>query len=243
YSDAEALLPGLVILSLFIERTGAEELIVPRVSLRDGLLIAMSGGSGDDIQAELHKQIIASVVGLGRRYRFDESHASHVVEHALFLFDRLGETHGMGRRERLLLEAAAYLHDVGNFIRTSGHQRHSEYIVINSEIFGLQRDELTIVANLVRYHRKAGPSPSHANYMSLPREDRAVVLKLSALLRVADALDRGHTQRIKLVDLEMKEDHLVLHSDSSGDLSLERLSLAEKDDMFEDVFGLKVVLI
>ncbi|HRW23715.1 MAG TPA: HD domain-containing protein [Spirochaetia bacterium] len=243
YSDAEALLPGLVILSLFIERTGAEELIVPRVSLRDGLLIAMSGGSGDDIQAELHKQIIASVVGLGRRYRFDEGHASHVVEHALFLFDRLGETHGMGRRERLLLEAAAYLHDVGNFIRTSGHQRHSEYIVLNSEIFGLQRDELTIVANLVRYHRKAGPSPSHANYMSLPREDRAVVLKLAAMLRIADALDRGHTQRLRLVDLEMKEDHLVLQSDSSGDLSLERLSLAEKDDMFEDVFGLKVVLI
>jgi exopolyphosphatase/guanosine-5'-triphosphate,3'-diphosphate pyrophosphatase len=167
----------------------------------------------------------------------------HVAEHALFMFDHLRESHGMGRRERLLLEAAAYLHDVGNFIRTSGHQKHSEYIVLNSEIFGLQRDELTIVANLVRYHRKASPSPSHSNYMSLPREDRAVVLKLSAILRVADALDRGHTQRLKLVELGIKEDHLVLQTDSQGDLSLERLSLAEKGDMFEDVFGLKVVVI
>lgn len=242
YSEAEALIPGLVITALFLERTGADELIVPRVSLRDGLLISMSGGSGDEIQLELHKQVVASVIGLGRRYHFDEDHATHVVQHALFLFDRLKESHGMGRRERLLLEAAGYLHDVGNFIRTSGHHRHSEYIVLNSEIFGLQRDDLTIVANLVRYHRKAGPSSAHASYMSLPREDRAVVLKLSAMLRVADALDRGHTQRLKLVDLELKEDHLVLQTDCQGDLSLERLSLAEKSDMFEDVFGLKVVV-
>jgi exopolyphosphatase / guanosine-5'-triphosphate,3'-diphosphate pyrophosphatase len=149
----------------------------------------------------------------------------------------------MGGRERLLLVAASYLHDIGTFIRTSGHHRHGEYIVLNSEIFGLQRDELVLVANLVRYHRKAAPSPSHPNYMSMPREDRAVVLKLSAILRVADALDRGHTQRLKLIDLEMKEDHLILQTDCQGDLSLERLSLSEKADMFEDVFGLKVVLL
>ncbi|MBN2875712.1 MAG: Ppx/GppA family phosphatase [Spirochaetales bacterium] len=243
YAEAEALVPGLVILALFLARTGAEELIVPFVSLRDGILIGMSGGAGGEVEAELHKQVIASVLGLGRRYHFDEQHASGVVEHALFLFDRLRETHGMGTRERLLLEAAGYLHDIGNFVRTSGHQKHSEYIVLNSEIFGLQRDQLRIVANLVRYHRKAGPSQSHPNYMSLSREDRAAVLKLSAILRVADALDRGHTQRLKLVDLEMKEDHLVLQTDCQGDLSLERLSLGEKSDMFEDVFGLKVVIL
>lgn len=243
YSDAEALIPGLVITALFLERTGAEELIIPHVSIRDGMLISMSGGSGDGIEAELHKQIISSVVGLGKRCHFDEDHAVHVCSHALFLFDRLGNYHGMGRHERQLLEVAAYLHDIGNFIRTSGHQRHSEYIVLNSEIFGLHRDDLTIVANLVRYHRKSGPSSSHVNYVSLSRADRAIVLKLSAILRVADALDRGHTQRFKLVNTEMKEDHLVLHTDCQGDLSLERLSLAEKGDMFEDVFGLKVVVI
>lgn len=243
YAEAEALVPGLVITALFLERTRAEELIVPKVSIRDGLVISMTGQAGGFIEAELHKQVIASVIGLGRRYHFDEEHASIVLGHAMFLFDRLGESHGLGRRERLLLEAAAYLHDIGTFIRPSGHHRHSEYIVLNSDIFGLQRDELVIVANVVRYHRKAVPSPSHPNYTSLSREDRAVVLKLSAILRVADALDRGHTQRLKLLDLEQKEDHLILRTDCQGDLSLERLSLAEKADMFEDVFGLKVVLL
>jgi len=78
--------------------------------------------------------------------------------------------------------------------------------------------------------------------MSLPREDRIIVLKLSALLRVADALDRGHTQRVSIADLERKEDHLVIRVEECGELSLERLSLEEKGDMFEDVFGIKAVL-
>lgn len=243
YAEAEALVPGLIILSLILERTAAEELIVPFASLRDGLLIAETDTSGDEFRHEMHKQVLASVTGLGKRYHFDEDHASQVAEHSLFIFDAMLEHHGMGTRERQYLEVAAYLHDIGNFIRTSGHQKHSEYIVLNSEIFGLQRDGLRIVGNLVRYHRKAGPSPSHPNYMSLPREDRAAVLKLSAILRVADALDRGHTQRLHLTNLDIKEDHLILQTDCQGDLSLERLSLAEKADMFEDVFGLKVVLL
>jgi len=241
YAEAEALVPGLAITGLFLERTGAEELVVPSVSIREGLLIAIAGGKGGEIEEEIRGQVLASALNLGRRYRFDEDHARKVAESALFLFDRLTDAHGMGARERLLLEAAALLHDVGTFIRTSGHHRHSEYIVLNSEIFGLQRDDVTIIANIVRYHRKSGPLQSHPNYMSLPREDRVVVLKASALLRVADALDRDHTQRLKLSAVEVKEDHLVLRTDGQDDLSLERLSLSEKADMFEDVFGLKVV--
>jgi exopolyphosphatase/guanosine-5'-triphosphate,3'-diphosphate pyrophosphatase len=243
YDQAESLVPGLVIIGLFLERTKAEELIVPNVSMREGLLVAIAGGKGGEIEAEIHTQVIASTIGLGRRYHFDEEHASNVAAHGLFLFDKLAELHGMGRRERVLLEAAAWLHDIGTFIKADGHHHHSEYIVRNSEIFGLQHEDLTIVANIVRYHRKAGPSPSHINYMSLSREDRTIVLKLAALLRVADALDRGHTQRLALEGLEIKEDHLLLKTDCEGDLSMERLSLVEKGDIFEDVFGYKVVVI
>lgn len=243
YDQAESLVPGLVIIGLFLERTKAEELIVPNVSMREGLLVAIAGGKGGEIEAEIHTQIIASTIGLGRRYHFDEEHARNVAAHGLFLFDKLAELHGMGRRDRVLLEAAAWLHDIGTFIKADGHHHHSEYIVRNSEIFGLQREDLTIVANIVRYHRKAGPSPSHINYMSLSREDRTIVLKLAALLRVADALDRGHTQRLTLEGLEIKEDHLLLRTDCEGDLSMERLSLVEKGDIFEDVFGYKVVVI
>jgi exopolyphosphatase/guanosine-5'-triphosphate,3'-diphosphate pyrophosphatase len=94
----------------------------------------------------------------------------------------------------------------------------------------------------VRYHRKTAPKTTHLNYISLPREDRIVVMKLAALLRVAEALDRGHNQRIKIVSLDRREDRFILRAEGDADLSLERLSLAEKSDMFEDVFGLEPTL-
>jgi len=243
YDEAEAVVPGLIITSLFLERTSAEELIVPGVSIREGVLLALAGGKKEEIAKELHHQVMASTLMLGRRFHFDEKHALWVTNTALFMFDRLQETHGMNSRDRLLLEVAGMLHDVGTFIRPNSHHKHSEYIVKNSEIFGLQRDELTIIANIVRYHRKAGPIPAHINYVSLVHEDRVLVLKLCALLRVADALDKSHTQRLKLVDIHSKGENLVLQTDAEYDLSLERMSLRAKGDIFEDVFGQKVVIL
>jgi exopolyphosphatase/guanosine-5'-triphosphate,3'-diphosphate pyrophosphatase len=242
YSEAEIMTAGLVITAMFLERTGAEEIIVPHLSLRDGLLIAKTGGAGLDIETGMHKQIIASVIGLGRRYHFDESHANHVVQHSLFLFDHLGEMHGLDKKDRLLLEVAAYLHDIGSYINAEEHHKHSEYVIRNSEIFGLYSRQINLIANLVYYHRKTVPMESHRNYMSLSRGERVIVLKLSSLLRLADAIDRGHNQRFRLIDVAVKEDYLLLQSNSSGDLSLERLSIAGKGDLFEDVFGLKVVI-
>ncbi len=242
HNEAEGYAVGLLITKLFLERTAAEDLIVPFVSIRDGYLMRITQGPSASLENELHRQVVASTLALGRRFHFDEEHAQHVSFLALELFDRLADEHGLGKRERLLLEVAGLLHDVGTFIRTSGHHKHSEYIIANSEIFGLQRDDLTIIANCARYHRKASPSSAHPSFMSLSREDRILVLKLSALLRVADALDRGHTQRIKITEIERKEDHLVIRVEEGGELTLERLSLEEKGDMFEDVFGIKAVL-
>ena len=94
----------------------------------------------------------------------------------------------------------------------------------------------------MRYHRKAPPASTHVNFIALPREDRIVVMKLAAIIRVADALDRGHDQRLRDAVFERREERFVIRAPSAADLSLERLSLAEKGDMFEDVFGLEPVL-
>jgi len=94
----------------------------------------------------------------------------------------------------------------------------------------------------VRYHRKAPPASTHVNFIALPREDRVAVMKLAAILRVADALDRGHDQRVRDPTFERQEERFIIRAAGVVDLSLERLSLAEKGDMFEDVFGLEPVL-
>ncbi len=242
WTEAEGMGMSLTIERLFLERTGAESVLVPKASIREGILISESLGPDAGIEAEMRGQIVAGAAALGRKYHSDEAHARHVADLSLAIYDALSREHGLGRRERLLLEVAGLVHDIGTFIRTSGHHKHGEYIVLNSEIFGLNRSELTIIANVVRYHRKAPPAPNHVNFISLPREDRIVVMKLAAILRIADALDRGHDGRVKDVSFERREDRFAIRSSGDADLSLERLSLAEKGDMFEDVFGLEPVL-
>ena len=242
YDDADGLVTGLLIYRHFLDETSAEELIVPNTSIRDGILINMAQGFDPQVQERFHYQVIASALALGRKFHFDEDHAQHVAKLAIQLFDDFAEDHGLGNRSRLLLEVAALLHDIGSYIRFSGHHKHSQYLVSNSEIFGLHREQIQIVSNVVRYHRKVSPQTSHTSYISLSREDRMKVLKLASILRIADALDRGHNQRIDNFQLEKREDQLIIRCNSVGDLSSEKMSLKAKSGMFEEVFGLRVIL-
>jgi exopolyphosphatase/guanosine-5'-triphosphate,3'-diphosphate pyrophosphatase len=242
FAEAEGLVSGVLVYKLFLERTSAAQVIVPLVSLREGLLIDLTQGVDSYLREEFFSQIIASAANLGRKYHFDEPHNRHVADLCMVLFDALSREHGMKRRERMMLEVAALLHDIGMFVRASGHQLHGQYIVANSEIFGLHRDEIGIISNVIRYHRGDPPSPTDIDYIALEREGRILVLKMASILRVADALDRGHSQRIKTISVERKSETVVLHTGDSRDLSLELMGLEEKAGLFQDVFGYKVIL-
>jgi len=247
YTDAEGLLLGLFILKLFLERTGAPIIAVPLVTIRDGYLIDLASGVDSSLQDEFSSQIIASAVNLGRKFHFDEAHGCHVAQLCMTIFDALLNEHGMNTRHRVLLETAAVLHDIGTYIKPSGHQKHGQYIVANSEIFGLHQDELAIIANVINSHRGDPPSQSDIDFMMLQREDRVCVLKLASILRVADALDRGHTQQIKKITVERRPETVVLHAGRAAgghgfDLSLELMGIEEKGRLFQDVFGYKVIL-
>jgi exopolyphosphatase/guanosine-5'-triphosphate,3'-diphosphate pyrophosphatase len=158
------------------------------------------------------------------------------------LFDALAKEHGMNRRQRMMLETAAILHDIGTFIKGSGHNKHGQYIVANSEIFGLQRDELDIIANVIRYHRGDPPAPTDIEYISLQREERILVIKMASILQIADALDRGHSQKIQNLTVERRAETIALRSGGVHDISLELIALEEKARLFQSAFGYKVVL-
>ena len=125
---------------------------------------------------------------------------------------------------------------------TGGHHKHSQYLVENSEIFGLTRDDIQVISNVVRFHRKRAPNPGSIGYLRLSRRDRLRVLKLAAILRVADALDRGHMGRVEDFTIEREENRLNLKCRYSGDIAIERAGVSEKRDLFEEVFGLRVVV-
>jgi len=241
-AEAEFFIPGLLVYKLFLEQTGAAQVIVPGVSIREGMLIDLAQGVNPVRQEEFYSQILASAVNLGRKYHIDEPHCRHVADFTMTLFDALAQEHGMSRRERVMLKVAALVHDIGMFIKASSHNLHGQYIVVNSEIFGFRREELNIIGNVIRYHRGNAPSAGDIDYIVLEREERILVLKMASLLRVADSLDRGHSQQIKRISVEKTKETLVLHTEGNHDLSLEQIALDEKGGMFQDVFGYKILM-
>ena len=197
---------------------------------------------GRSAAGEFEQQVLASAEALGRKHRFDKAHGQHVASLATRMFDALQEDHGLGSRERLLLQVAALLHDIGIYVSLRAHHKHSQYLLAASQIFGLSKDETAIVGNIARYHRRATPQTSHLPYVALDRQDRLLVNKLAAILRVANALDAEHLQKVTALHLQRRGRNWILEIDGAGDLTMEQLAAGARADMFIETFGQELVV-
>jgi exopolyphosphatase/guanosine-5'-triphosphate,3'-diphosphate pyrophosphatase len=142
-----------------------------------------------------------------------------------------------------VLLAASVLHDVGAYISRKRHHKHSLYLISQSELPGFAPGEIWLVANVARYHRKGEPTTDHDSFQRLSPAERERVIKMSGLLRVADALDREHIQAVESLKARVRKGELVLEAESSGDLLLERWALKERAGLFAKTFGLEVKLV
>jgi exopolyphosphatase/guanosine-5'-triphosphate,3'-diphosphate pyrophosphatase len=242
FAEAETLVPALLVYQHLLHSTRARQMIVSRMSLRDGLLLEMAHRATGDEDPAILEGVIHSAVTLAEKYRVDLGHARIVSGLAVRLFDEFQADHGLAARHGLLLRVAGLLHELGGFVSSTAHHKHSFYLISNSEIFGLNRQEIQIVAHIARYHRRSGPKPAHLEYMALPRDARVIINKLAALLRVADALVRGHVQDVASLRLARQGDELIVGFPGENDLLLEQRALELKGDMFEDVYGMKIRL-
>ena len=144
--------------------------------VKDGLLTEVLSGHGEAFTPEDHVDTILSACrALGRRYHVEKEHAESVLRLSRQIFDQTRDLHGLGSRARVLLDAAALLHDIGVTVNNDGHHKHSQYLIEASEIIGLADEERRIVALLARYHRKAAPSREHEEFASLRRRERSLV--------------------------------------------------------------------
>jgi exopolyphosphatase/guanosine-5'-triphosphate,3'-diphosphate pyrophosphatase len=242
-NEAESLAPAFLVYAELLRLNQADLLLVPRASMRDGLLLHMVRSIQSGSTVLFPDQTIAAAVNLARKYNADVAHGTHTATLSRAIFHATRAQHQMGEKEQLLLEVASIVHDIGGFVAARGHHRHTYYLLINSEVFGLSGMDLEIVANVARYHRKGGPQSDHPAYASLPRQARLAVNRLSAILRVADALDKGHTQRLADPKISVVGDELQIEVAGGEDVALERLALDAKSGLFEEVFGLRPVLI
>ena len=237
YNNAEGLIPALLIFKLFLKETSVSEIIVPDVSIREGILLRNVLGHSSILDKDFTDQVVASARSLATRYHIDEEHAFRVKEMSLNLYDQISSEHGLTARDRLYLEVGAMLHSVGYFINQSGYHKHGQYIVANSEIFGLTQEEIQIVANLVRYHRGNKPVDNHPQFVALSGRQRLIVMKLSAILRVADSMTQDLYIKSPRIELE---DSTLYISEKQGVLGTSN-KLLFRTSFFEDVFGYKIV--
>ena len=228
---------------MFLHLTKAEKIIVPETNIRNGVVFSKDSIQSEELQKEFDSQIIASARNLLRKYHGDEKHAECVRMVCVKLFDTLKEEIGLGDHERTLLETAAILHDIGSFIRFDHHNIHSNYIIKNSEIFGLSRNDNKIVAEIAKYHKGSSVPQDDESYQMMSRPDRMTILKLTAIVRIADALDRGHIQKFNDFSIKIQQNTVVIHTKKSSNTILEKIALSEKSGMFESVFGYKVILL
>jgi len=221
----------------------ATAIVAPGVGLKEGILEELVDKHFNrwDLESET-RTVIDACIRLGRRYGFDQAHGELVSSFAASLFDDMAAVHRLGERDRLLLRAAAVLHDIGDYVRYDGHHKHSYYLIQHSDIMGLTPTERGVVANVARYHRKSPPDPAHPNFRELDKDSRAKVRSLAAILRIADALDREHLGKVTGVTAEVDnaKRRLTLHVAGEEDRELEEWTVRAKSELLRDVFDLEV---
>ncbi len=240
YQTAEALIPALEINLALAETLKLRDIHIPNSEYEHGLLHDLL--VSQELTGAFAEEVIRSARILGERYQSDPSHGEHVGNLCKRFFDALANLHQLTPHDALLLQVAAILHEVGTYVSPRAHHKHSEYLILNSEVFGLDRLDVTIVALVARYHRHSGPRLDHPSYAALSTDDRIRVCKLAALLRVADALERTHAQRVANLEIRVESGFLRIRLPGLADSAVERLAMASKADLFEQVFGLSVVI-
>ncbi|MEG1071681.1 MAG: HD domain-containing protein [Akkermansia sp.] len=241
FAEADSLLPAIMINLTIAQNLSPDRIIIPSSSYEEEFLISLI--RAEQHPGDLEDEVLHFAGLLADRYMADRSHRSQVVALCDDLFEQLTELHRLNEHDQLLLQVAAILHEIGGFISQNDHHKHSEYLILNSEIFGLSREDVEIVALIARFHRHETPSKTDDLYTDLDQTDRMRVSKMAAILRVADALERGHSRRIKSIKAHIRGKNLELEVVGVRDTTVEELAIRLKGDLFSDIFGYDIVLI
>jgi exopolyphosphatase/guanosine-5'-triphosphate,3'-diphosphate pyrophosphatase len=220
---ADLCVAGSVLLDTIVRRLGADEFTLCDLALREGLVLDYVHRNSARIRkVERYPDVRRrSIVELGERCGYWSEHAQQVARLALAIFDQTRSVHGLSDRERDWLEYAALLHDIGVHISYERHHRHSYYLIKNGDLRGFDPQEIEAIALIARYHRQGTPKKSHEGYADLPGSMRRAVKALSAMVRLAEGLDRSHAQALEGIDLFPRGDDYLARLRAAGDAELE----------------------
>ena len=242
----DSIIPGVILVRSLLEMLHADEYVLGDAALREGLVVDFASRNRPGIQLvdEFPDLRRRSVMRLQRRCQVNTAHAEHVARLALDLFRGTRPLHNLPNADGELLEFASLLHDVGFHIAASKHHKHTAYLIENADLQGFTSEEVQILSQLARYHRKATPKESHEGYAKLSERNRQRVRILASLLRVADGLDRGYAQLVRGVRCVVTDRAVEIvvsaTAETRGEPELELYSARRKRDLFEETLGRKL---
>jgi len=239
---AELIVAGTAVFLRVLELFHQPSLHYSSAGVRDGIIADLTArGVGRELSM-LNRDQRRAVEQMARRYGVQVTHARKVADLARRLFESLQSLHRLPPPFGKLLEAAAYLHDVGHYVSDTAHHKHSYYLVINSDLPGFTDTERQMIALLCRYHRRAMPVSRHSPFQTLDPEARRAILLLTPLLRIADSLDRSHDQRVSDLQVQLRNASVAIALESGQDTDLEMWAAERVADSFRETYQLPLTL-
>ncbi len=244
---ADVMAVAAIILITLGRYLNVRDFVIPGVGIREGLLQEIARDAFSRKEPHRYnaaaRQLLAGARGFARRLDYDQTHAEHVRELSVMLFDQLQPLHHLSSQARVLLEAGALLHDIGHRVSHRGHHKHGEYLVLNGDIPGLAGRDRGIVAALVRYHnRKGEPSENHQAYSELSNADKRTARRLAGILRVAEALDHSHRQHAREIRASFQRGAVGLQVSAHGEAAGDLRNAAKSAELFEREFHVRLHL-
>jgi exopolyphosphatase/guanosine-5'-triphosphate,3'-diphosphate pyrophosphatase len=240
---ADIIIAGAVILYEVMARLKVNHLRVNGRGIRHALLERMlRRRTGRAAAIAPARRRLAAAEDFGRSLRYEENHGRHVRLLSERIFDQLAGPIDLDPGSRDLLSAAALLHDVGYVVSYRGHHKHTYSLLSHAQLEGFTPRERELIALAARFHRRGAPDRRHRAWATLPRDDRRLVARLAAIVRLADALDRRHSRRVQDIRCRVTPERMILTLVADGDLGVERHAVEEKSDLLGDVLRRKVIL-
>jgi len=234
----------MILVNFLIDKLNIESIKISEGALREGMILNYIENKKDqlnlDLVAHFKDPRRRSIYELLRKTNWPEAHSRHVTNFSLQFFDEFKEELSLKESDRELLEYASLMHDIGYYISYRKHHKHALYLIKYSDLLGFKEDEINIMANVSRYHRKPTPHKRHKPYKQLNKKLRKRVKKLSAILRVADGLDRSHYQNVQKLEINNKEETIELLLTTHSDPELEIWGALRKGDLLEKLTGKKL---
>jgi exopolyphosphatase/guanosine-5'-triphosphate,3'-diphosphate pyrophosphatase len=236
---------GAIILEQIVNEINIKDITLSSYALREGIIFdTIDKEHNTLLSADMKNIRYRSVINLAKHCGYDEQHTNKVLNFANKIFDSLKEKYDLTEKDRDVLEAATILHDIGHSISQAQHHRHSYYLIKNSELLGFNNDEIEMIANVARYHRKSHPKVKHIEFNKLLASNKRKVKMLSGILRVADGLDRGHNAVVNDINISIQDSayKIKVMAEHGKDPTLEVWGANMRKELFEESFGYTITV-